>query len=166
MPQFGACCLSSCNLSAYVKNAFSPDAYFDFQEFKEDMRTYVKSADKIVDESAHLHALPEQKTFALNYRNIGIGIMGLGTMFIKLGIRFGSQKSIQLASDIMDAMFRAAVFASSELATKLGSFPKYNEAVFNSTIIKNHFSDEEIKQLKKQGLRNSSLLSIAPTGLN
>lgn len=164
MPKFGACCLSSINLSEYVVSPFTKEAFFDLNSFVNDIPIYVRNADKIIDESAKLHGLKEQQEFALNYRNIGIGIMGLGTLFLKLGIRFGSQDSIKLTEMIASNLFRHAVIASSKLAAVLGSFPKYTDKVFDSTIVKNHFTSEEIIELRKNGLRNSSLLSIAPTG--
>lgn len=164
MPKNGACCLSSINLSEYVINSFTKEAFFDIDQLMQDMEVYVRAADRIIDESAKLHALPEQQKFALNYRNIGIGIMGLGTMFLKLGIRFGSEKSITSIKTIMHHLFRKAVMTSNQLACKLGSFPKYDPIIFDSEIIKNHFNESEIATLKRGGLRNSSLLSVAPTG--
>lgn len=164
MPKFGACCLSSINLSEYVIRPFTKEAVFDLDSFVNDIPIYVRNADKIIDESAKLHALKEQQEFALNYRNIGIGIMGLGTLFLKLGVRFGSKESIKITETIASNLFRHAVIASSKLAIILGSFPKYTDKVFDSTIIRNHFTSEEIVELRKNGLRNASLLSIAPTG--
>ena len=61
-------------------------------------------------------------------------------------------------------MFQTAVICSSEMASRLGSFPKYTDKVWESDIIKSHFNNEEIEIMKQKGLRNCSLLSIAPTG--
>jgi len=85
-------------------------------------------------------------------------------MFFKMGLTYGSKESIALIDKIMKNMFRAAIFASNELAKEKGTFPKYKDVVFDSDIIKNHFSKPEIKKLRVDGLRNCSLLSIAPTG--
>jgi ribonucleoside-diphosphate reductase alpha chain len=111
-----------------------------------------------------LHALDSQKQMAYDYRNVGLGIMGLGDMFFKLGIKYGSEESKDILDKIMYLMFRSAVQASAELAKEKGSFPKYSDKVYDSTIIKNHFNTDEIKQLKTMGLRNCSLLSVAPSG--
>lgn len=85
-------------------------------------------------------------------------------MFIKLGIRYGSDESQTIANHIMATMFREAVFASNELAEKKGAFPLYDDDLFKSSIILNHFTSDEIELLKEYGLRNCSLLSIAPSG--
>lgn len=121
--------------------------------------------DKVLEENLNRHALPEQRAMAEKYRNIGIGIMGLSDLFVKMGIRYGSKESVELARYIMRYIFRAAVFASVDNATRLGSFPGYSSKVWDSAIIKNAFTSEEIANLKKvNALRNCSLLSIAPTG--
>lgn len=164
LPENGACCLSSINLSEYVLNPFTEQAEFDYASFIEDIDLYVREADKIIDESAELHALPEQKEFALNYRNIGIGIMGLASAFIKMGITYGSDASIEFADKVMKLLFRTAVFSSAKLAQSYGTFPKYSHKMLESEILRNHFSHSELEALKSSGLRNSSLISIAPTG--
>ena len=64
----------------------------------------------------------------------------------------------------MKLMFKTAVIQSSKLAKEKGSFPKYSEKVWDSSIIRNSFTDKEIKELKKNGLHNCSILSIAPSG--
>lgn len=120
--------------------------------------------DNLVDENMQHHALKEQKEVAFNYRNIGIGYMGITDLFVKFGFKYGDINSQHLINTISNFIFKYAVKASSSLALYKGSFPKYTDDVFNSTIIKNHFSNDEIKVLKKQGLRNCALLSIAPTG--
>ena len=164
LPEHAACNLASMNLSAYVKDPYTQNARFLFAEFRNDVHTGIRVLDDIVDEGKNLHALEEQRIMAENYRNIGLGIMGLGDMLFKLGIRYGSQKSKDLLDEIMSSMFCEAVLASNQLAIERGTFPKYSDKVFESTIIKKHFFASDIKHLKKGGLRNCSLLSIAPTG--
>lgn len=154
-----SCNLSSINLAEYIKNN-----KFDFKSFKEDIHIIVEAMDDIVEEGKDRHALPLQREEIAKYRNIGIGFMGLGTLFIKLGIKYGSNESKELLDMIMNVMFREAVFASSNLAVKRGSFPEYNDSVFRAEIVQKHFSQDEIKKLMSQGIRNASLLSIAPTG--
>lgn len=120
----------------------------------------------MLDENINNHALPEQREMAEKYRNIGLGIMGMHDMFIKLGITYGSKESIEFIDSLMDLMFRTAVIKSSELAKEKGAFPNYNANLLKSHIIRNHFTDDELHELEidKYGLRNCSLLSIAPTG--
>lgn len=85
-------------------------------------------------------------------------------MLMKLGLRYGSNEAIKLTDDIFGFIFRVAVLQSNELAKELGPFPKYKDCVFDSTIIKNHFRQDEIDSMREYGLRNCSLISIAPTG--
>ena len=164
LPKNGACNLGSINLSEFVLNPYTKKARFDFKSFEKAVEIAIRGLDKVIDYGYKHHALEEQKDMAYNYRNIGLGIMGLGSMFFKLGIRYGSENSIEVADDIMRNMFVNAVIASNKLARELGTFPKYSDKVFDSEIMKNHFSQSEINALKKYGLRNCSLLSVAPSG--
>ena len=121
--------------------------------------------DKVLEENLDRHALPEQKDMAKKYRNIGIGIMGISDLFVKLGIRYGSPDSVGIAKNLMRFIFRESVIISAANGRIYGNFPGYSSKVWDSTIIKNAFTQEEIEELKKQNtLRNCSLLSIAPTG--
>ena len=126
----------------------------------------INALDVLVDENADNHPLKQQRENSLNYRNIGLGLMGVGTALFKLGVKYGSEESKQIIDDVFSFVFKRAVRASNRLAKEKGSFPKYKECVFESNIIKKHFSPSEIKRLKEDGLRNCSLISIAPTGLN
>lgn len=166
LPKHGACNLGSINLSEFVINPFTKDAYFDKTNFMLAVATAVEALDTVLDENMNNHPLKEQKEMTYNYRNIGLGIMGLHDCLIKLGILYGSDESKIFIDDIMNLMFRTAVVASADLAASKGTFPKYTDAVLDSTIIKNHFSEEELIRfgIRAHGLRNCSLLSIAPTG--
>lgn len=165
LPKHGACNLCSINISEYVINPYTPSARIDYVSLKDDIETIISEMDKVLEENLERHALPEQKEMAMKYRNIGCGIMGLADLFVKLGIRYGSADSIGIANYLMRFIFRESVMVSAANGRIYGSFPEYNPKVWDSTIIKNAFDEEEIKELKKQNtLRNCSLLSIAPTG--
>ena len=164
LPKNSACNLGSINLAEFVMYPYTERAYFDINDFVDTVVIAIKALDDVLDYGADLHALPEQREMAKNYRNIGLGLMGLGSMLFKLGLRYGSQESLQLVDNIGREMFRTAVMTSSMLAKEKGTFPKYKDVVFDSTIMKKHFSHIEIKELRQYGLRNCSLLSIAPSG--
>lgn len=159
MPKYSSCNLSSINLAEYIK-----DNKFDLSSFREDIPYIVRAMDDVLHEGADRHALPQQREAVKKYNNIGIGFMGLGTLFLKLGIKYGSQESKDLMKEISYNIFRECVIASSNLAKEKGVFKAYNDKMFDSQIIQNHFTKDEIEELKKNGLRNSSLVSIAPTG--
>ena len=156
--------MGSINLAEFVKNPYTGDAYFDFEDFKKTVKIAIRALDEVLDYGVELHALPEQREMARNYRNIGLGIMGLGSMLFKMGIKYGDDDSLSLVHEIGNMMFREAVRTSVELAKVKGTFPKYKESMFESRIMKNHFSASEIEEMKQFGMRNCSLLSIAPSG--
>lgn len=166
LPKHGACNLGSINLSEFVHNPFTKDAYFDTSDFVNTVHIAVRGLDAVIDENLENHALPEQRLMAENYRNIGLGIMGLHDALIKMCMTYGSKDSIIFVDTIMNLMFKAAVTASTNLARDKGSFPAYAPALLDANILSRHFTQNEITQLgiDTYGLRNCSLLSIAPTG--
>ncbi len=166
LPKNGACNLSSINISEYVLNPYTNNAKIDYVSLKNDIEVIVSEMDRVLEENAGRHALPEQREMALRYRNIGIGIMGLADLFVKLGIKYGSPDSIAVAKTLMKFIFRESVIISANNGKIYGSFPGYKPEVWDSTIIKNAFTKEEIEEFKKMNsLRNCSLISVAPTGL-
>lgn len=121
--------------------------------------------DRVLEENLDRHALSEQRAMAVKYRNIGCGIMGIADLFVKLRVKYGSPDSIGIAKSLMKFIFREAVQVSANNGRIYGNFPGYDPKVWNSSIIINAFTKDEIEELKKQNtLRNCSLLSIAPTG--
>lgn len=165
LPKHGACNLSSINLSEYVNNPYTDKAKFNFSAFIDDIPYMVEAMDDILTENLPNHALIEQRQMAEKYRNVGIGIMGLGSMLFKLGLKYGSEEANKVIHIIMSSLFRNAVLSSVKLARTRGNFPGYSSKIWDSNIIKNNFNDKEIEGLKREGkLRNCSLLSIAPTG--
>ena len=165
LPKHGACNLGSLNLSKFVKYPFEKAAYFDFKDFRRAVKIAVEALDTVVDENVKNHPLKEQAEMAKNYRNIGLGIMGLHDALIKMGYTYGSDNSLNIIHDIMYTMFDEAVKTSANLAAKKGTFPAYNENVLKSEILNySQVTEETLELVKKYGLRNCSLISIAPTG--
>lgn len=161
-----ACNLGSINLAEFVIEPFTNKSHLDTDAFVKAVKVSIRALDTVLDENMKNHPLKEQREMAENFRNVGLGIMGMHDMFIKLGYTYGSKKSIEFIDNLTDLMFRSAVIASSELAKEKGTFPKYSSEVLNSEIIRKHFTIEELETLgiKKYGLRNCSLLSVAPAG--
>lgn len=166
LPKHGACNLGSINLSEFVINPFTTNSYFDSEDFIRAVKIAIEALDTVLDENMGNHALKEQRDMAFNYRNVGCGIMGMHDMLIKLGITYGSKESKDFIDSLMSIMFKASVIKSSELAKEKGAFPKYSNKLLSSHIIKNHFDEHELVTLGiyQNGLRNCSLLSIAPSG--
>jgi ribonucleoside-diphosphate reductase alpha chain len=164
LPKDFCCNLGSLNLAEFVNDAYTEKSQFDCENFANAVEIAVSALDSIIDENKDNHALKSQSENSVNYRNIGLGVMGFGTCLMKLGITYGSKESKDFADSLFEMLFKAAVYRSNKLAKIKGSFPKYKDIIFDSEIIKNHFIEEEINELRKWGLRNCSLISIAPTG--
>ena len=160
-----ACNLCSINVSEYVLNPWTNNAKIDYTSLANDVEAIISEMDRVLEENLNRHALVEQQEECKKWRNIGLGIMGIADMFVKMGIKYGSPDSIGIAKHLMKFIFRESVKVSAANGRIYGNFPGYKPEVWDSTIIKNAFSEEEISELKSQNtLRNCSLLSIAPTG--
>ena len=165
LPKNGACCLSSTNIANYVKYEYTENADLDWAELKKDIYIIVRAMDNILEENAHRHALKEQQELSMKFRNIGIGFMGIADMYAKMMMKYGDSDAVELLNDISKFVFRNAVYASVELAEERGNFDGYSPKIWDSNIIKDNFTDEEIIWLKNNNkLRNCSLISCAPTG--
>lgn len=177
LPAFGACNLGSINLSEYVYTDFVIDGKehnrFDFDTFVEDVRTCVFALNDVLIQGIPKHPLQEQKDTVKNLRQIGLGIMGLGDMLTKLGIRYGSPESIALCNTIGYKMIRAAVKASvdyrvdEEEGTWMNEPHMYwNEKKFReSNFVRNTLDTDTVDYVCKHGgMFNSQLLTCAPTG--
>ena len=126
------------------------------------MITYLN---EILDEGLELHPLQSQRETARDLRQIGGGIMGLADCFIKLGIRYGSEDSLRISNEIGSVMINSALQQSALLAKDFGTFPKYKaDKVLQSDFLKTVATQETFDLIEKYGLRNSQVLTAAPTG--
>ncbi len=165
LPAFGSCNLSSINLGEFVAKPFTKYARFEFEAFGKLVRDGVVYLNEILDENMELHPLPEQREMSAKLRQIGLGIMGLADMFIKMGIKYGSKESINLINQIGRLLINEALRESALLAEKDGPFPDYKaEAVLKSPFLLANVDEDVLDLIKEHGLRNSQLLTIAPTG--
>lgn len=159
---YGSCNLGAVNLAQFVIKPLGEDAAFDFEAFATTVRLGVRFLDDILD--VNYYPLPLQHDDAMKKRKVGLGIMGLGSALAMLKIRYGSEESLDMVSQIMSVMRDTAYTYSVELAKEKGAFPvldmeKYLGGQFVSTL------PEHIKKgIRKYGIRNANLLTIAPTG--
>lgn len=161
LPSGGSCLLGSLNLVAFVDSR----GVFNFDELKEAVRYAVFALNEVLDEGLPLHPLKEQRESVSDWRQIGLGIFGLADCLIKMGITYGSKKAVMISEKIGFAIADEAIYSSAVLASKYGSYPKYNaEAVQNSEFFRNNTTPSTVEAVSKFGLRNSQLLTIAPTG--
>lgn len=165
LPAGGSCLLGSMNLSEFVLNPFTPQASFDFDGFKKAVRVAVKALNEVLDEGLPLHPLEEQRESVAAWRQIGLGIMGLADMLVKLGITYGEKESLEICNKIGFAMADTAIAASAKLAKEEGAYPGCHiEEIISTPFFIENTTDATVELVKKYGLRNSQLLTIAPTG--
>lgn len=159
LPAGGSCLLGSMNLAEYVENKM-----FNFQQFCNDVKTAVIGLNEVLDEGLELHPLKEQRISVKNWRQIGLGIMGLADMLIKLELPYDSQEALDLCNQIGSAMINSALISSANLAKQYGPYPQYTTDVMNSMFFNSVANSNTIEIVKAYGLRNSQLLTCAPTG--
>ena len=165
LPAYGSCLLGSINLSEFVTNPFTSKAGIDIPKLCETVHTAVRGMNEVLDEGISLHPLLEQKMCVQDWRQIGLGIMGLADMLIKMEMSYGSTKSLALCDMISHIILTEAIIESSNIAKEKGSFPKFDfEKWMNSEFVRTNVSPDIINLVEEQGLRNSQLLTIAPTG--
>lgn len=160
LPAGGSCLLGALNLSAFVND----EGRFDYSEFTRSVRIAVRALNKVLDEGLPKHPLQEQRDSVSKWRQIGLGIMGLADMLIKMGVRYGSEKAIDVCDKIAYRMAYTALDESSKIAAQDGAYEGYDDRVIDSPFFKAHVSDELLASVEAYGLRNSQLLTIAPTG--
>ena len=160
LPAGGSCLLGSLNLSAFVKNG-----YFDFEDFGDAVRKTVGALNDVLDEGLPLHPLPEQRESVTKWRQIGLGIFGLADMLIALGIEYGTKEAVDLCDKIGRCMIDTALRASAYLAKEQGPYPMCNkEEILQTPFFIHNASEKTAELVREYGLRNSQLLTIAPTG--
>jgi len=163
LPPYGCCCLGSIDLTRMVKNPFSHHAGFDYEPFKQLVRTAVRMLDNVLDVTAW--PLPEQQQEAHNKRRVGLGFTGLGDALVMLGLRYDTDEARDFAADITRIMRDEAYLASVDLAQERGAFPLLDaEKYLAAPRFASRLPDELKDKIRRHGIRNSHLLSIAPTG--
>ena len=161
LPDGGSCLLGSINLSEYVGD----DGIFDAIEFRKDIQTIVRAMNDVLDEGLPLHPLAIQRETVRDWRQIGIGVMGIADMLIKMELRYDSEEAIDMCDFIAGILSDEAINVSALLAKEKGVYPKYNEsAVLSSEFISANTSEKTYNNVISYGLRNSQILTIAPTG--
>lgn len=162
LPPYGCCCLASNNLVVFVIDAFTPQARFDFARFRQAIRTAVRMLDNVLD--ATVWPLDEQRAEAHSKRRIGLGFVGLGDVLVMLNTRYDSQEGREFAAKLAEFMRDEAYSASIDLAKEKGPFPALNTAAYLQSGFAKRLPDHIRQSIAQFGIRNSHLLSIAPTG--
>ena len=163
LPAYGCCCLGSIDLTHFVKRAFEADASFDDAALIEVVTVATRMLDNVLDVS--VWPLPQQRDEATAKRRIGLGFTGLGDALVMLRPALRQRRGARARRRIAEVMRDAAYAASVDLAIERGAFKLFNADLYLSA---GNFASRLPAALKerirKHGLRNSHLLSIAPTG--
>src|SRR6202012_5850545 len=167
LPAYGCCNLGPLNLTRFVIDPFAQmkgrKPSFDWDGLAKRTRTQVRFLDNVLDVT--LWPLQQQYDESRAKRRIGVGFTGLGDTLVMLGLRYNSQEGRDFAVRIAPLMRDEAYRASVELARERGAFPLFDAARYLEAGTFASRLPEDIKQaIRSDGIRNSHLLSIAPTG--
>ena len=166
LPAGGSCLLGSINLSEFVLNPFTNEATIDYSSLVDAVKKAVRALNDVLDEGAALHPLEEQRNSVRNWRQIGLGTMGLADMLIKLGLIYGSVSALGMTQEVYKTIAQAAVGESLSLAIDKGMYPECNPKLLAESSFINSIGlpQSVIEDISKYGLHNSQLLTCAPTG--
>ncbi|QID17711.1 adenosylcobalamin-dependent ribonucleoside-diphosphate reductase [Nitrogeniibacter mangrovi] len=163
LPPYGCCCLGSINLTPFVRDPFGDKAAFDYEAFGKVVAVSTRMLDNVL-EATHW-PLQQQHEEAQSKRRVGLGFTGLGNALAMLGLRYDTKRARDIATKISEFMRDQAYLASVELAKERGAFTLFNADMYLSG---GNFASRlpaKVKdEIRKHGIRNSHLLSIAPTG--
>ena len=162
LPPYGACLLGSVNLTQFINDPFTDNAKLDIKKLAKIVSTSVRMLDNTIDASRF--PLKEQKKEAKAKRRIGLGITGLADAFIMCNVRYGSTESVRHTEIWLKTIQRASYLASIELAKEKGAFPLFDKAAYVSSEAIQNLDEDISTAIRKFGIRNSLLTSIAPTG--
>ncbi len=162
LPPYGACLLASINLARLVETPFEAEAAIPEDGLENLVATAVRMMDDVIDVSAF--PLAAQQAEARATRRIGLGVTGLADALIFCRARYGSARAIELTEAWLDRIRRAAYRASAALAAEKGPFPAFEAAPFLASPNLQALDEETRAAIRRHGIRNATLTSIAPTG--
>ncbi len=165
LPSYGCCDLGPIILTRFVRHpfGFAGTPAFDFDAFENSVALQVRALDNVLDVT--FWPLPQQREEAHAKRRIGVGFTGMGNTLAMLRLRYDTDEGRTMAARIAERMRDAAYASSVALAREKGAFPKFDA---DGYLAKGTFASRLPaalqKDIRKHGIRNSHLLSIAPTG--
>jgi len=162
LPPYGACLLGSVNLARLVANPFEKNAQLDQVALDDLVRTAVRMMDNVIDTSRF--PLEAQAQEAQAKRRIGLGVTGLADALLMVGLRYGSDQAATQTENWMKQIARAAYLASVDLAREKGAFPLFDADKYLASGTMRMMDDDVRDAIRKHGIRNALLTSIAPTG--
>jgi ribonucleoside-diphosphate reductase alpha chain len=162
LPPHGACGLGSINLTQFIDDPFGRHPRLDLQGIAGAAAIATRLLDNVL-ELSHF-PLKVQARVAHAARRIGIGITGLADAFAMLGVRYGSDASMDIAEVVMQTICHAAYRTSIELAQERGAFPEYRATEYLAGDFVLSLPHDILDAIRQNGIRNSHLTAIAPAG--
>jgi ribonucleoside-diphosphate reductase alpha chain len=160
LPDGGCCNLGAINLERFVDDKGN----FMIDQFKETIGIATRFLDNVVDYNMDRHALEDQKRNAKVDRRIGLGILGLGDMLVRMGIKYDSEDALQTIDQIMQIFRDTSYETSVELADEKGPFPNYDWTGYSKSKFVKNLPKSLQKKIKDSGIRNCTITTVAPTG--
>jgi len=161
MGPYSLCDLGAINLTRFVKNPFVLDSMFDWAGFRRAVSIGVRFLDNVLDRTKY--PLQKIKDMSMQWRRIGLGITGLGDMFAMMGMKYGDPRSIALSLELSGVLKTCSYTASANLAKEKGKLPAWDKQILDTPFVSN-LPKDCFAIVKKYGLRNIGLNTIAPTG--
>ena len=165
LPSYGCCDLGPIILPRFVRHpfGFAGVPMFDFEAFEKSVAIQVRALDNVLDVT--FWPLPQQRDESADKRRIGVGFTGMGNVLAMLCLRYDAPEGRAMAARIATSMRDAAYSASVALAQEKGAFPKFDpDGYLASGTFASRLPAALQQSIRTHGIRNSHLLSIAPTG--
>ena len=160
LPDGGCCNLGAVNLERFVDEKGN----FMIEQFRDTVGIATRFLDNVVDYNVDRHALEDQKENAINDRRVGLGILGLGDMLVRMGIKYDSEDALQTIDQIMQIFRDTTYETSSDLAIEKGQYPHFEWAGYSKSKFVKKLPKTLQNKIKKNGIRNCTLTTVAPTG--
>ncbi len=160
LPNGGCCNLGSINLERFVDG----QGNFMINEFKETVACATRFLDNVIDYNIDRHALPIQRENAVNDRRIGLGMLGLGDMLVKMGIKYDSEDALETVNQVCQIFRDTAYEASVSLAVEKGAFPNFDLELYGKSKFVKNLPKAVKNDIAEHGIRNATVLTVPPTG--
>lgn len=164
---YNACNLESINLYNLIQDKFGENPIFDEKKFAETVRDSIYALDEILDYGYSSQPLDGNRACIDDWRSVGLGLFGVADALVAMKLKYGTDEANAFIGKVMKLMLLQALRASCELAEKKGPFGRYDwKSTEKSPIIQmvKKLDPELYESIHAHGLRNGTLLSIAPTG--
>ena len=163
LPPNGACLLGSFNLTKYIRqDPYTDEFSLDIMQLSRDIPAVVRALDNVVDRA--VYPMPAQEKEAKDKRRMGLGVTGVANALETLGLRYGSEEFLDKLGEVMGVIRDQCYLASVVLAAEKGSFPLYDNVKYLESNFIKTLPDHIQAAIGMHGIRNSHLLSVAPTG--